>query len=172
MTSLLRMTSLTPETDSKTASSRPSRHLGPIWHFARTEPLTPPVPRPVPDSFLSSSPPVSTALNPGYMSREVTWGHRWGGWGKGPRWPQSFKCERLAGSDRGTTPQGILLFSRSLFSLFSLFSHQTKTFLLILSYTRLSCYQPTKPMFSELSFLLYRVFRPFNSVPLSSLQGS
>ncbi len=40
MTSLLKMTSLTPETDSKTASSSPSRHLGLIWHLAHTELLT------------------------------------------------------------------------------------------------------------------------------------
>lgn len=40
MSSLLKMTSLTSETDSKTASSSPSRHLSLIWRLAHTELLT------------------------------------------------------------------------------------------------------------------------------------
>lgn len=40
MSSLLKMTSLTSETDSKTASSSPSRHLSLTWPLAHTELLT------------------------------------------------------------------------------------------------------------------------------------
>lgn len=125
MTSLLRMTSLTPETDSKTAPSSPSRHLGLIWHFAHTELLTsdlcptafclpPGQPHPVfcRLRLLSGALALGTAT-------ELAWAvSLCGATGEEVRvrasQPQSCKCERLAGSDGAGG--NIYFLTRSLFT--------------------------------------------------------
>lgn len=117
MTSLLKVTSLTPETDSKTASSSPSRHLGLIWHFAHTELLTS---DPCSTAFCQPYPvfcrpcPLSGALALG-TATELTWAvSLCGATGVEVRVrasrPQICKCERLAGSDGGTVLAGIYIF--------------------------------------------------------------
>ena len=81
MTSLLKMTSLTPERDSKKSSSCPSRHLGLIWHLAHTELLAL---FPCQTSFLTALPSIlqgqSTfwSFHPGCshradLCRELVW---------------------------------------------------------------------------------------------------
>lgn len=102
---------LDPETDSKTASSRPSRHLGLIWHFAHTELLTP-----APKAFFAFLQASLTQYSAGSVWCGAT--------GEEVRvrasQPQSCKCERLAGSVSGTVLVGIHFFDSFSLHLMSL----------------------------------------------------
>lgn len=175
MTSLLKMTSLTPETDSKTASPSPSRHLGLIWHLAHTELLTSvlcPTTFCLPLVFLLLTQHSAGFVHyrvalilgiPAQMTQTVKWCSATGEQvRKRVKWPQSFKCERLAGSDGGMMLQGIYtyLLSCSLFPPMSTKQRPSKGNVLILAFTFSSWCQPLLNLCRMLRGVLFIIYCP------------
>lgn len=121
MTSLLKVTSLTQETDSKAAASCASRHLGPVWHFACMELATSILflttfclpPGQLYAEFLQT---LSTFWGPCPWVWALSWHEQRAGevapvrrLGWGPSVCRA-KCERLARSRGGTVLAGIFKF--------------------------------------------------------------